>query len=434
MKGAFRAVNINYHYFTVKTLAHYAGLNEKAAQYIAHFSQQVDNFIMNSPFITVDEPPDFFLRNGLAHQYGKNKWVFSPCPTGINAMNSVSHNYQLHTLMPFHFIMPKPYHTMPKNTDHSLYRCLPAGDSDSLFINELMAEALRNVKLDDEAWLMEFGMLLHTYADTYAHCYFSGFHGWENESYVSKMEHKQETAPFVFTGFLSRLNDTCIAGIFEKPSGTAAMSPAEITFYRSLPSIGHGNVGHAPDCCDCDISLYTKKDRDSPLTPFIERDNTAFFEDCSKRIYILLCQAAGHTAPDEEAWTELNTKIKRVHSLREPPNQKAMQKNWSAEFPDVRYSYDKSEFMKPRVELLHKDQSLINKLGCKENDLTDIFSEQGDQARAGCLVLVREISGGFYRFNELAYRRVYAATGEYSSTGNTEQLSAYHDLAVHHFA
>ncbi|MDR0294273.1 MAG: hypothetical protein LBH95_09005 [Oscillospiraceae bacterium] len=397
-------MNINYHYFTVKTLAHYSGLNEQAAQYIAHFSQQVDNFIMGSPFIIAVEPPDFFPQNGLARKFGNHKWVFSPCPTGVNVISSVSHNYQLHTLMPFHFITPVSYNAMPENPDRDLYRCLPAGERDSLLVNGLTAETLRRADLNSDVWLMEFGMMLHTFADTYAHCYFSGFHGWENESYVGKMDHKQPVSP--------------------------AIKPAEVLAYRVLPSIGHGNAGHAPDCCDCDISLYGKKDKGSPLKPFIERDNTAFFEDCSRRILELLCKAAGNPAPAPASWDALCKKIRKVHSLREPSKEEDIRKNWASEFPQIPYSYDKNEFITLRVELLYPDQSLMDSLNCTKDDLTNIFSEQGDQARAGCLVMAKDVNDAFFRYNELAYRRVCAVTGEYASQGSAARLSAYCDLAA----
>ena len=34
---------------------------------------------------------------------------------------------------------------------------------------------------------MQLGMALHTYADTYAHCGFSGLEGWENKAVIKKV-------------------------------------------------------------------------------------------------------------------------------------------------------------------------------------------------------------------------------------------------------
>jgi len=413
------SMDINYHYYTIKTLAVHAGFEEEEAQFVAYFSQQVDDFIMHSPFIVDKEPPDFFLKNGLAKKINSNRWVFSPCTTGINILHTVSHSFQLDTLMPFHFIMPVVNYGVPQNIDRSFYRCKAANEQGNLLINQLVENTASSVKLNDKTSLMALGMILHTLSDTYAHCGFSGFHGWENESYVHKMVHKLPQAP------KQRLVDFAKEKLFGAKNPHETISPAEIAFYRALPSIGHANVSHAPDCCDCNISLYGKRTKSSALEPMIERDNSEFFADCSRRILDILCTINNRPKFDAAAWENLQKKLS--HAQNE--SGKAIRRKWMEVFPDITYLYTKKEFVCIVLDLLHHDARISNKLEVNKKDLTNMHSEKGDKARISSLILARNVSDFFYTYNELAYRHVYNVNGEYASRSHFTRLSAYNNLA-----
>ena len=397
-------MNINYHYFTIKTLAVHAGFDNKTAQRIAHFSQYIDDFIMSSPFIVDKEPPDFFIKNGLARKLLKNRWVFLPCTTGINMVRTFSSSYKLYTLMPFHFIMTKEHHKTPANVLRSEYRCVSAGQDSQLLINRLMDSTASAFSDEDTNTHMTLGMLFHVFADTYAHSEFSGFQGWENASFVHSMKHNL--------------------------SSKKGMSKAEIAFYRALPSIGHGNVGSAPDYCDCTISLYGKKTESGPFEPIIERNNGEFFEDCSRRIINILCTANKKPLLSDNQWKALQTKLAEAQNVVKQSSFSTNQKQWMQVFPEIDYTYSKNSYFKIHLDLLHHDSKLLKRLGLKKDDLVDMYSDEGDQARVSSPTLARNVNDSFFAFNETAYRHVFSATGVYASRGNVTQMTELAQMAL----
>jgi hypothetical protein len=420
-------MNTNYHYYTVRTLAHYAGFDSKTAQFIAYFSQHIDDFILSSPFIVGTKPPDFFLDNNLALSMDGDKWVFMPCPTGINILSSVSHNNQLHTLMPFHFIMPVPYKELLSNPDRSLYRCAPAIQDDSFLINRLMEQRVNEADINNIYTCMALGMLVHTYADTFAHCGFSGFHGWENETYVSKMEHR---LPKQKCNFIAESLKSAQEKLLSKQSPYDGMTPVEIAFFRTLPSIGHGNVSSAPDYCECTISLYGKKKKDGSMEPVIERNNREFFAICSRRILDMFCKVNKNPPFEDKEWNNLQERLSEAQNVREQDKDKENLKKWQTVFPEIKYYYNKKDFMDIKFEILHYDKKITNDLEVSKDDLLDIYSEQGNQARASSLLYAKNVSETFYKYNEFAYKHVNAAAGEYASAGTIAWLSDYRKLAT----
>ncbi|MCL1872610.1 MAG: hypothetical protein FWF85_00650 [Clostridiales bacterium] len=418
-----------YHYYTVKTLASYAGFDSEAAQLIAYFSNYIDCYIMNKPFVIDRKPPDFFLKNGLATELYTNKWIFSPCATGVNIINTSSHNYQLHTLMPFHFIMPLAFPELPENPDRSLYRCVTANQDHNLLINRLLEKALNKASPENKPSLMALGMLLHTYADTYSHCGFSGFHGWENQAYIAQMDRcypKREKEYFYHT-IHKWLQDKLLG----KLSVHREMGLPEKLFYSNLPSIGHGNVYCAPDYCECKICLLAKTDKQEKLQPFIERDSSESFADCSRNILNMLCQVSGKPALNDDEWQLLQKKLSIAQSLIKQGNHKTNKRKWSMIFPDIEYNFRKNEFIDLKFErLTYKTKYLTDELAINNRSLLDMYSEAGDQARAVTLMLAKDVSDLFFTFNELAYEHVYQVTGEYASPGKTEQMFNYHELAL----
>ena len=52
LKKEIMQMNIDFHYFVIKTLACAAGFSEEDAQTIAYYSQQVDDFTKSAPMHT----------------------------------------------------------------------------------------------------------------------------------------------------------------------------------------------------------------------------------------------------------------------------------------------------------------------------------------------------------------------------------------------
>ena len=409
-------MNINYHYYTIKTLAHHAGFDDEKAQLIAHFSQRVDDYIMFSPFIVKEKPPNFFIDIGLAEKIkNRDMWAFMPCPTGVNVLASIHKKYRLYTVMPFHFITQSPYHKLPKNCNRSHYRCVAAENpNEKLLINRLIKETADRVKanINDNTSLMALGMVLHTFADTYAHEKFSGFKGWENKYRISNMKHK---------------------------SSTQGLSKQKINFYSVLPSIGHANVFHVPDYCDCKIELFGKEKENSKMELMVDRDNSVFFSDCSKRILNILCGITGKSLNNNE-WNTLQKKLLEVYSFSKEPNLE----KWEKTFKDTKggnisYNYNKKDYFKLEFKLLHWNKNeLKNKLKhiyqhedikdiCQyqeskvaENELTNMDSVDGDILRDDCITYVDKPTKMFYDYNELAYLHVHNVTNEYRSNSLKE--------------
>jgi hypothetical protein len=394
-------VNINYHYFTVKTLARFAGIEEAEAQYIAHFSQQVDDFIMSTPVAVKGNVPDFFKQNGLAKNITGNIWMFLPCPTGFELLSEVSHDYQRHAMVPFHFIPVEPLNTLENRSgfDRSLYRCLTAEDKKASLVNKLMETTVAKADLKNAKSIMELGMMLHTYADTYAHNSFSGFHGWENQSKIQQAEKAK------------------------KP----ALNELEIIAYTALPSIGHANAGHTPDVCDYMIALNLKKNEQSGLYPVITRDNSVFFTSCSANILGMLCKINKTEIPDD--YKAKLRQITEAQVIKNELNAKETERNWKKMFPNIKYHYNKEDYFELQCKLELAYEKSIKSWGITQKNLRDVYSPEGnrDRGKGASVLSLEKVSSDFFDYNELAYRRVYAVTGEYASTGRTEQLK---DMAI----
>jgi hypothetical protein len=387
-------MNINYHYFTIKTLAHLAGIEESKAQYIACFSQQVDDFIMSTPFLIKDAVPDFFVRNGLAQNIMDDIWIFLPCPTGFDLPREISHDYQRYAMTPFHFITSEPLLDLESrgDFDRSRYRCLNAEDKNAFLIQRIAESAVNDAGIDNLKALMNLGMMLHTYADTYSHVSFSGFHGWENQAFI----HSAQKA------------------------SKEAISQAEKMLFKILPSIGHSNAGHTPDVCDYTITLNMKANEKSAMEPLVVRDNGVFFTSCSKNILEMLCRVNHVSVPDDyEAKLQLITQAQTVNDER---NLKEVTESWSRVFPDIKYYYNKSDCFALSLKILSTDDTLMGSLGIDKNMLADAYSSEGNKGRVVSVVLAEKTSRDFYDYNELAYKRVYEVTGEYASKGRLEQV------------
>ena len=405
-------MNISYHYYTIKTLASKAGLEEEEAQIIAHYSQMVDDFLLSNRVIVKETPPVFFIANNLAEERKDGAWNFLPCPTGINMIKSVSHGYQRHTLVPFHFIPPKTLNEIENVPGFSRmeYRCVSAGEKRGLLLHKILQEAAEDAgKNREKKSLMRLGMALHTYADTYAHCHFSGFHGYENEAVIQKA--------------------------YSKAAESEAVPVPERIALRELPSIGHANVGTVPDICCYDIAYAMKSSEKSKLDDAVKRDNTECFACCSRQILDLLCGISGRPLFTDDEWHVLQTALAEAQYVKKD-TEKDLTDSFGKIFPDIKYEYHKSGRLSMELSVEKSkdaendgimmpgvfDAGAPGEIG--EEVLEDAFSPEGNRMRCGYHVYLEKATEDFFHYNELAYERVKQVAGEYVSAGAMENFRA----------
>ncbi len=362
-------MNINFHYFVIKTLCRAAGFSEPQAQTIAYYSQQVDDFILDAPIVTDTEPTEYLLDHRYAGKLTDKLWMVMPHPTGIDMLKSLGKKYRHTTLAAFHFI-PKEAITQLdiQEEARSKYRCIAGNEREAGLIRQIVEEAAENVrKLDDntkETSLMQLGMALHTYADTYAHCGFSGLEGWENRAVIEKA-----------------LNET---------TKKEEIQWAEREMFQQLPPIGHGTAGTAPDLCVCSIDLRMRRNReDTAMSLHIARDNRKWFMLCARNILDILCDCQGISHWTDASWKPLE---ERMLSVMQGPESEKSKKDlltarWSRAFPDIGYSYEKNQ------RFFHREDTVSAEL-------------EG--------YMIKHVTPSFFSYQELAYQRadqIVGATG-----------------------
>lgn len=290
-------MDINFHYFAIKTIAICAGLNESDAQKIAGYSQFVDDYNPWNPYY-FDSIPEFMKSCGMVKYNTDGLWEMTPTTTGftdlLDTLSCILESMQEEVITPFHFIPPYGYvRDVPESraTDNAT---LPA-DIDGTFLISEMLQRTKDDFLKDKRdcivdrrtnLLIKIGILLHIFADTYAHQTFSGVQSWINRCYI-----KEETDNFE--------NDKNItSNLWET--------------YFMLPAIGHTNAGHAPD--HTYSSFYIWRARSSADKYGVDyynsyhRSNTVTFLLAAKQIYTYLFQLVNNDqkpAVDDPVWKEL---------------------------------------------------------------------------------------------------------------------------------
>jgi hypothetical protein len=371
-------MDINFHYFAVKTLACHAGFEEAEAQTIAWYSQQVDNFTMHLPLYVTNEPPAYFMQNHYARKLNSSLWLVLPHPTGIDMTQTLGDYYRHTTLAPFHFIPGQPFAELRKKTDATRadYRCVPGNSDEAQLIHQIVEQAVDAAKKDrSEESLMQLGMALHTYADTYAHCGFSGLEGWENKAVIEK--------------------------VFNQHTQKEEIPKEERLFFRELPHIGHGNAGTAPDICAAQIDLAMQNaEDDKALSLHINRDNRIWFLQCAREILDILCDVLGVARWNEDAWQPLSEKIAAAMQVpgAEETKKDFLISQWSSYFPNISYHYEKNER----------------------------FFEKEDTVSQEVNGFISHPTHTFYEYNEIAYRRAELVLGEATLLQEKKEQLARH--------
>lgn len=342
-------MNISYHYFAVKVLAIKAGFKEEDAQRIAFYSQAVDDYDSCTPILLETIPA---YAKHLAKRIS-DKWLFYPVTTGFSNWfdyaRLVLESNQRSITIPFHFIPPQML-TVPVSS-RTEYRVIPAHLSTPSLIQEMLLKARNNYfKSPAPANLILIGMLLHIFADTYAHQNFSGFWGWENNAKL-----------------------------------TVAVSPV------NTPPIGHANLNRIPDDSSLTYSWEQKCSGKDNYSITYTRSNTEEFCNVSLEIlnYLLSCNRQASIATDD--WSDFKESLKLGFLTTEKEFTK-LSAYWQTYFPEMEFHYQKANLFKATDDLFQFNvfaddiRRKVNGIPNKEIDFNNyIMQVSDDDAQLGRL-------------------------------------------------
>lgn len=309
-------MEINFHYFAIKTLALRAGFNEEEAQTIATYSQMVDDFTDFYRFVAYKVPD--YARH-LAVPLVGDYYFFTPVTTGFpgySDMYKISYEGGQKAInAPFHFI---PYRKkLNENvTSRAEWRTMPARMDTNSLMQQLMNWFLHNDFGAEEPKLMYFGMLLHTFADTYAHQMFSGLNGWENECTFENV--------YNWDDYNSQNNHA-------KDQG----------FYQIFWPIGHARAGHIPDDTTVRFAIKMKDYRNEDI--IYQRSNPFEYINASKEIYSIMRLYLGKDPLSDD----FNLPFNEWDSFADPlcvalrdKNQASQEGTWTEVFQKAGYKYN----------------------------------------------------------------------------------------------
>jgi hypothetical protein len=313
-------MDINFHYYAVKAVAIRAGFSEPEAQIIASYSQFVDDFD-ESGYVILDNVP-IWARH-LSIQKPDGSYWFRQVTTGFNSWFDMAalalESNQKWIVTPFHFFPKAPLNTLPNRAD---LRVVPARmDADSLLRDMLVAARagfLAGGAGERSVYLLRIGVLLHIFADTYAHQRFSGFRGWENHSYL--------------TNVTDNISNTDV---------TSSYSP---NMYWAMPSIGHTNVGHAPDDSNIRFTMKQKSDNSYNYSLTYARSNTAEYCKAAGEILNYLLSCLGQPAIGDAEWEHFQVSLADgfLTTAKDVPTLNA---HWHTLFPEIAFNYDKAPML-----------------------------------------------------------------------------------------
>ena len=395
-------MNINYHYFAVKTLGLLAGLKEEVAQKIAYCSQMVDDFSCKRPIIFLREKPDdFFVENGIASKWG-DYYYFSPIRTAISFIRCLEPIHCKKTVVPFHF-MPE---NKIENVENVLkeyngsYICKLAKGETFLIWDEVnktvnrikIAERIENADLDSNAncnyEIINLGMLFHVFADTFAHYGFSGVHGKEN---------------------WAEIEEVCLNGKKAGPVNSDS---------NFIPKVGHACLLHLPDAAGYTVQAMRWSNEDNTLKITDFRDNRTTFGKCSEQIYLWLLDLRDKFSDGTEpkSWEEvkdlfLDTLCKASDNYTETVDVAALTAIWKKAYSDYNYSYEKNIYnLSSSMEQIPDP---YDKLTEEELEILETGSFEDIEALGLLDKLVITPSDDFFYYNKAAYEHRNKVIGHY---------------------
>lgn len=374
-------MNISFHYYAVKTIALKAGLNEKTSQLLASYSQFVDDYDIYKSRRLESVPP--FAQSLAKKCTILRGWDFYPVTTGFNSLldmtRLLTEEHQTLITVPFHFI---PQVSLNNYFNYSWTGLsLKAGVSraelrtvaernyktSSSLIAFLMRDAIEHFKAKpDTSTMVMIGILLHVWADTFAHQNFSGFYGWENDCQVKWV------------------------GDFD----TGMVVTSKYSGYRAVPNIGHARAYHAPDDPFVQFELLLKPSESGRCDMEYARSNGYEFGLASRAIYDFLCDCFLLPKMTEREWTEFSGELHTA--LRLSNGERDLNRVWYEQFfsRGYYYFYDKDS-MYPLREVVD-DQNEIQTNLSDEQLIQDILYNPNSEHKNTLLEVTDE---NFFYFN-----------------------------------
>lgn len=378
-------MDIAFHYFAVKAMAVLAGFDDDSAQVIAESSQMTDDFDYFAYWNCTNIPDE--IRKNKKSDLVTFGGLFNPAQTGFlsgdsfisktDYLNLIQERFQKLTCTPFHFPYPDRSYIGKKD-----YRVVPADVGDGSIISDLMIEARREYQDAVKEWdekkchraLMKLGILLHVFADTYAHQMFSGFNSDVNDvklvKVINNSTEKDETEKYKdgVINYLRKLKNW-----------------ASVT-----PTIGHMMLAHIPDLTHLSFTMeYTEGKRKYSYY----RSNTVEFTITCKKILNYLSSCNNCPEIDEEHWGIYQNLLVEyfLTDISDLSKEKdivdRLSKVWNFSRTTFHYS---SEDIKKGYEL---DSMLLDRLNLPMDDLEDEVELPQNSTKA---------SEDFYSFNIIA--------------------------------
>ncbi len=316
-------MNINFHYYAIKAAAHMAGLPEQAAQLLAEYSQFIDDFETKRTIRVLGDIPQWVKDSGIvAHAKNNEIKLVTTGFTGLwNQIALQSETLQNQMLVPFHFITQCRLNT--SNYNHPV---VPAtfDEHDGSLISTMLREQFACYREETSEnrknhIIMKIGMLLHVFADTYAHQRFSGHWNKSCNNY----------AVAEAISYQNRSNPKNVTAKYRKT--------------RLLPSIGHTTADHAPDDSDIAFSMVHQNDKNNRY----ERNNVETFTRLTIGIMEQLKTSLDTGKPllNDEEKKACEEKLRTCFCI-DNDDPARMPQHWARQFPETAFAYDKKNVLK----------------------------------------------------------------------------------------
>ena len=385
-------MNINFHYYTVRALAQLAGFPSEEAQLIAEYSQFIDDYATRSTIRVTRQPPQEAIDSGLAKPDGQH-WKIELVTTGFMSMWDTTQlqweSVRRSMLIPFHFPPAAPLQQATEDIPIS-----PAIMGDGSEVSNCLATlqlSLTQGYGNRVSNLINLGMLLHVFADTYAHQNFSGSHSKATNNYEIR-----NVTRYYNPSDQTRYHDQTTQ--YQKLNATMA--------YKRLPAIGHGTVGHAPDDTYVSFSLVHQNDQSRAYA----RDNRDCFILAAEQIYVLLrlCLPPALRGP---VWGSALADTIRKGFYADNDLEESMIAMWSLIFPHIVFEYNRMEIMNrlfaspinaESSEFASERQSQTVEAIFNDTGASTSFEETENSKHSGLTVINTEVSREFYAFTLFA--------------------------------
>lgn len=294
-------MQIDAHYCLIKVLAQESGFSPDDAQIISYASQYTDDAVEHLPLRVKNLPAVLNFKKRIKGEY------FDPICTahrGIQYISGLNKDVQKKVYIPFHFLPPLKYE---QGVCYN-YCCVPNGSLNRILIKQAIDKLKISQNEKRTLALIQLGIALHTYADSWTHQFFSG----------------RQSA---------RDNDIERIHIFKKDAYEPLPFLDQIKL-NIIPAIGHAEALNFPD----QSHLKWKFEHDSSGIQYT-RDNTAIFLEAANNIFNILCEGNNKSCN----WNILVNKINECFSVPSDSIKDKFQK-YRELFPEIIFDYDEHDW------------------------------------------------------------------------------------------